>query len=1121
MNFPLRQIKIGGSLMVMLLLTTVAWAQPAAPASLGMLVKGTDRVIMTWDSTTNADGYRLYTSLDSVSFTLAATVLGNGSERTTLTGLTPATQYYAHVEAYDGVGASTVAATSFTTTDPMMVIDFPLDSLVQDSIIEVMSGRKFVAEGQVSITDAATNGLGAPALRYTQDELIPIRSYVRITGVLRANAANGNISEAQMGRSYSFWVKNDRPDLISVPLSIGKRNGSTVALGNDSVYVFTDHRIDGQLYSIKAAAPLADTAWHHITYVFDEPFTKLYIDGQLATSSDNADDSSPYPYPWEWDVNCCDRDAEIGALFNPAYGLIEYLGGTYNPGVRNFFYGQMARLKFWNYSLSDAEVSSEYGQLAADAPATATLLTNGVDRAIIGWAEVMGADGYRIYTSTDSVTFALEAEVMGDSIILATIDSLSASTDYYVHVTAFNNVGESTPTPVSFTSVTPTMTHYFPLDALQGDTAIVEDMTTTAIAFEGQLEVTDAASSGLGIPAVKFVQDELNGIQSYVRIDPALEQTDLTDPSVAKSFSFWVQNDNATIYSVPLSIGKWNGADVAFRNDSVFVTTVVRNGAPYINLRTAVVTGAPLPATTWHHIAYVFSEPFTYLYVNGQLAGTVEKSGETWDYPNGWDIFCCDRDAEMGALFNPSQGLVLHLNDTYDPGVRNFFSGHLARMRFYNYAITEQDIMDQYAELVQAAPPVASLLSNGVDRAIIGWDKADEADGYRIYTSTDSVTFTVAEEVMGDSVILGTIDGLSASTDYYVHVTSFGTKGESAPVPVSFTSVTPTMTHYFPLESLVGDTAISESMTSTLLPFEGQLTVTDAASSGLGIPAVKFNQDELQGIQSYVPLDPALEQTDLTAPSVAKSFSFWVQNDDATIYSVPLSIGKWNGADVAFRNDSVFVTTVVRNGAPYINLRTAVVIGAPLPATTWHHIAYVFSEPTTDLYINGQLAGTVDKSGETWDHPNGWDIFCCDRDAEMGALFNPSQGLVLHLNDSYDPGLRNAFSGHLARLRFYNYAITEQDILGQYQELVNTSIGGTALASLEVYPNPAQDRLNIRLDQPQAAQVTLLDLQGRVLQRATLINRLELNVSDLPSGLYLVQVRSEGLQVTQKVVISH
>ena len=70
---------------------------------------------------------------------------------------------------------------------------------------------------------------------------------------------------------------------------------------------------------------------------------------------------------------------------------------------------------------------------------------------------------------------------------------------------------------------------------------------------------------------------------------------------------------------------------------------------------------------------------------------------------------------------------------------------------------------------------------------------------------------------------------------------------------------------------------------------------------------------------------------------------------------------------------------------------------------------------------------------------------------------------------------------------------------------------------LEVYPNPFTNTLNISSQQP-IQQVNIYNIQGKIISKIS-GNSLEfLDVSNLSSGVYLIQFSSSELSVTQKLI---
>jgi serine protease AprX len=84
----------------------------------------------------------------------------------------------------------------------------------------------------------------------------------------------------------------------------------------------------------------------------------------------------------------------------------------------------------------------------------------------------------------------------------------------------------------------------------------------------------------------------------------------------------------------------------------------------------------------------------------------------------------------------------------------------------------------------------------------------------------------------------------------------------------------------------------------------------------------------------------------------------------------------------------------------------------------------------------------------------------------------------------------------------------------------NAGTGENAYNSFKVYPNPATDMININYGDaaPAAGKVTLYDLQGRQVKS---FNQLvtAIDVNDLSSGLYMLNIEHNGNIESQKVII--
>ncbi|MBX9851500.1 MAG: T9SS type A sorting domain-containing protein [Cytophagaceae bacterium] len=76
--------------------------------------------------------------------------------------------------------------------------------------------------------------------------------------------------------------------------------------------------------------------------------------------------------------------------------------------------------------------------------------------------------------------------------------------------------------------------------------------------------------------------------------------------------------------------------------------------------------------------------------------------------------------------------------------------------------------------------------------------------------------------------------------------------------------------------------------------------------------------------------------------------------------------------------------------------------------------------------------------------------------------------------------------------------------------------------SLSVYPNPANEALNVSFNAPEGAEVVLSDILGNQVFSATAAsgeNKIPVNTAELPAGMYILTVATENGTVVRKVNI--
>ena len=84
-----------------------------------------------------------------------------------------------------------------------------------------------------------------------------------------------------------------------------------------------------------------------------------------------------------------------------------------------------------------------------------------------------------------------------------------------------------------------------------------------------------------------------------------------------------------------------------------------------------------------------------------------------------------------------------------------------------------------------------------------------------------------------------------------------------------------------------------------------------------------------------------------------------------------------------------------------------------------------------------------------------------------------------------------------------------------------TGLDAHATDAFTMFPNPTADILNLTGLTAEPARITLHDMAGRVIfSQSVSDGRLQMNVADLPDGLYFVQFQSVSSSSAQRLVIA-
>ena len=173
--------------------------------------------------------------------------------------------------------------------------------------------------------------------------------------------------------------------------------------------------------------------------------------------------------------------------------------------------------------------------------------------------------------------------------------------------------------------------------------------------------------------------------------------------------------------------------------------------------------------------------------------------------------------------------------------------------------------------------------------------------------------------------------------------------------------------------------------------------------------------------------------------------------------------------------------------------------------TVWRHLAVTWGGGNVKMYVNGALLADT-----TW------------TPTANGTAYNFT---TLRLGTMLDGGNRK-FHGVMDEVQAWDWILADADIMTVYSQVTGIEDLEKHDFQLKAYPNPAQDLLNVSFASSagKVAEVSVMNTYGQTLSRENFVtsassSRHTLDVSELASGVYLVQVTIDGQSSFQKVCI--
>jgi fibronectin type 3 domain-containing protein len=189
----------------------------------------------------------------------------------------------------------------------------------------------------------------------------------------------------------------------------------------------------------------------------------------------------------------------------------------------------------------------------------------------------------------------------------------------------------------------------------------------------------------------------------------------------------------------------------------------------------------------------------------------------------------------------------------------------------------------------------------------------------------------------------------------------------------------------------------------------------------------------------------------------------------------------------------------IKNGGTEQTLNSTI----PMPYLKWTHVAVTLGETSARLYVNGiQIAESSAINATSFG-------------------FQPVMNYIGRSQFS-DP----LFNGRIDDFRVYNYALSANEIA----QLSGTASGienvADSKSTLSISPVPAKNMLYVNYPTPKhtgESVLSIYQINGKLVVSKNILpgNETELDVSNLPDGIYMVKLTNSQENLSQKLIIKH
>lgn len=173
---------------------------------------------------------------------------------------------------------------------------------------------------------------------------------------------------------------------------------------------------------------------------------------------------------------------------------------------------------------------------------------------------------------------------------------------------------------------------------------------------------------------------------------------------------------------------------------------------------------------------------------------------------------------------------------------------------------------------------------------------------------------------------------------------------------------------------------------------------------------------------------------------------------------------------------------------------------AALPTGKWSHVAVVLGASGASMYVNGLLVS----------ESNALTISPLD--------FKPVLNYIGRSQSTYP-----LLNGTIDDFRVYNYALSTNEI-AQIAGVLSPVLETKSESGLTVWPVPANDMVIVRFssqNNKSLSRLSVFDLKGQLVISKEVEHAFELDVSTLPSDIYMLRLTNSEESLVKKLIIKH